>query len=60
MHGKVWSQKEAPEVIEVGQLYVPLQEYGKDLIKDVDMIIEGHHLVVKDFRVVSWDLVEDE
>jgi len=43
----------------VGQVYIPLQIYGKPLISDVDKIINGYHLIVKNCRVVSWEPVKD-
>ena len=44
--------------IEIGQLYIPLQAYGEDIVKDIDEVdVDGNHLVVKDFRVVSWNPV---
>lgn len=46
-------------MIVVGQLYVPLQYHDRPLITDMDEIIDGHRLVVKDCKVVSWEPVQE-
>ena len=43
----------------IGQIYIPLQVYGKGLISDIDEVINGHRIVVKDFRVAYYEDLEN-
>lgn len=48
----------------IGQIYIPLQECGKPLIKDMDTVFNTRygkcHVVVKDCILIKHEYLSDE